>query len=343
MKFEERLKQLVEGELGIEEPVRGVEKLHGDASYRTYYRLSLADGRTFIVMQMPEGRASVSEEITNFNGTHKELPYINVTNYLAGKGLPVPKILLYSETDHLMIIEDLGDRLMAREVEGAGRQKTLDLYKRAIDLLIRIQRSTEGGTGEECVAFARSFDTYLLNWEFRHFLEYGIEARVGAPVDEEDLKIFESATGEISSCISKLPYGFTHRDFQSRNLILDDGGLVMIDFQDALKGPFVYDLVSLTRDSYVKLSDDVVRDLVEYYSSGMGSDPEEVRREYDLVTVQRKLKDAGRFVYIDKVKGNPNFLKYIPTSLGYAREALGRLPEYDRLARTIEKYLPEWG
>lgn len=342
MNFEERLQELIVGKLGIEKAVKGVEKLHGDASYRTYYRLSLEDGRTFIVMRMPEGRASVSEEVTNFNGTHRELPYINVSNYLEGKGLPVPKIHLYSGDDHVMILDDLGDRLMAREVENAGKQKRIDWYRRAIDLLVRMQRGTEGGTGEECVAFARSFDTYLLNWEFRHFLEYGIEARIGAPVDEDDLKTFETTTGEISSRIAELPYGFTHRDFQSRNLIVDDGKLFMIDFQDALMGPSVYDLVALTRDSYVKLHGDVVDDLVAYYSLQVSRDPEAVRREYDLVTVQRKLKDAGRFVYIDKVKGNPNFLKFISDSLGYAKSALERLPEYGGLARAIEKYLPEW-
>jgi len=342
MNLEERLNELLAVKLGIEGPISGLEKLHGDASYRTYYRLSLGDGRSFVVMQMPEGKASVSEEITNFNGTHKELPYINVSNYLEGRGLPVPKIHLYSEKDHLMILEDLGDRLMAREVEGAGKRKTLDWYTRAVDLLVRMQRETEGGSGQECVAFARSFDPYLLNWEFRHFLEYGIEARTGAPVDEEDLKTFEAITGEMSSRISKLPYGFTHRDFQSRNLIIDDGGLVMIDFQDALKGPFVYDLVALTRDSYVELGDDVVGELLSHYCSQTGREAEATRGEYDLVTVQRKLKDAGRFVYIDRVKGNPNFLRYIPTTLGYVREALGRLPEYVGLARMIEKYLPEW-
>jgi aminoglycoside/choline kinase family phosphotransferase len=342
MNFEERLQELIAGKLRIEGAVKGVEKMHGDASYRTYYRLSLEDGRTFIVMRMPEGKASVSEEVTNFNGTHRELPYINVSNYLERQGLPVPKILLYSGDDHIMILDDLGDRLMSREVENAGRQKLVDWYRKAIDLLVRMQSGTEGGGEQDCVAFARSFDTYLLGWEFRHFLEFGIEARVGSPIDEDDLKTFETTTGEISSRIAELPYGFTHRDFQSRNLIVNDGKLFMIDFQDALMGPHVYDLVALTRDSYVKLHDDLVEELVAYYSSQVDRDREAVRLEYDLVTVQRKLKDAGRFVYIDRVKGNPNFLKYIPDSLGYARDALERLPEYGGLARAIEKYLPEW-
>ncbi len=342
MNFEERVGRLIRMTTGDDAPLRDVVKLHGDASYRTYYRARIADGRSFVVMQMPEGKASVSEEITNFNGTHRELPFINVAKFLSGAGLPVPRILHYSKDDHIIILEDLGDRLMAREVEGAGRQKTLDWYGRAIDLLVAMQEKTRGGTGDECVAFARSFDATLLNWEFRHFLEYGIEARTGTPMDEGDMVLFEQKTGEISSIIESMPYGFTHRDFQSRNLIVNDTGLYMIDFQDALMGPAVYDLVALLRDSYVELPDDMVEELIGRYCSGAGRDAAEVRREFDVVTVQRKLKDAGRFVYIDRVKGNPGFLKYIPTSLGYVKGALRRLPEYGGLMKTLTKYVPEW-
>lgn len=342
MNFEEKIARLMKDALGLEGSLAGIDKLHGDASYRTYYRARLSDGSTFVVMQMPEGKASVSEEITNFNGTHEELPFINVANYLAGTGLPIPKILHYSEVDHIMILEDMGDHLMSQEVENAGRQKRLDWYRRAIDLLVRMQRDTEGGTGKDCIAFARSFDEFLLSWEFQHFLEYGIEARVGTPMDEDDMLVFERATKDIVSRIEGMDYGFTHRDFQSRNLLIIGGELHMIDFQDALMGPFVYDLVSLTRDSYVRLPDEIVGDLIDYYSSKVGREPSEVRRDFDLVTVQRKLKDAGRFVYIDRVKGNPGFLKYIPTSLEYVRGALERLPEYEGLMKTLTKYVPEW-
>ncbi|MFH1830049.1 MAG: phosphotransferase [Pseudomonadota bacterium] len=323
-------------------PVKHITKLHGDASYRTYYRVTLEDKSTLIVMQMPKGKASVSEEITNFNGTHEELPFINVANYLSKAGLPVPKILHYSKEHHLLILEDLGDHLMAKEVKDADDEKRLHWYKKAIDLLVQLQRNTKDGNADSCIAFARSFDSRLLNWEFDHFLEYGIEARNCISMDKEDKSIFEEATQEISSKIEAMPYGFTHRDFQSRNLLINDGEFTMIDFQDALLGPRVYDLVSLTRDSYVRLSDDMVDELIEYYATKVGRTDRDIRGEFDLVTVQRKLKDAGRFVYIDRIKGNPNFLPYIPTSLTYVQSALARLPEYENLYKVLCKYVPEW-
>lgn len=118
--------------------------------------------------------------------------------------------------------------------------------------------------------------------------------------------------------------------------------MFLIDFQDALKGPYIYDLVALTRDSYIVLSETERIELVKYYSKISGRNFDDVSRDYDLVTVQRKLKDAGRFVFIDRVKKNPNFLKFIPASLGYVKDALDRISEHKPLYDMISKYVQEF-
>lgn len=161
-------------------------------------------------------------------------------------------------------------------------------------------------------------------------------------MDEKELKTFVDETRAISNHIRSLPYGFTHRDFQSRNIIVRDGKLFLIDFQDALMGPSCYDLVALLRDSYVKLSDDDLNELLRYYADKKGRPLSELKDEFNLITVQRKLKDAGRFVFIDRVKKNPNFLQYIPTSLGYVKNALAQLPKHKPLNDLLLKYIPEW-
>jgi N-acetylmuramate 1-kinase len=342
MTMDGHIAAILRDRIGSHAAIAEIVKLHGDASYRTYHRVRLVDGTTYIAMQMPPGKASVSEEITNFNGTHKELPFINVQRYLAGLGLPVPKVMAYDEEHHLMLLEDLGDRLLFAEVAEAGEGKRLEWYGRALDLLIRLQEQTRGGSAAACVANARSFDATLLNWEFDHFREYGVEARLGKEMASADRSLFEEATRSVSAAITALPYGFTHRDYQSRNLIIRDGELYLIDFQDALRGPAVYDLVALTRDSYVKLAPETVESLIRTYAERTGRPFDAVRREYDLVTVQRKLKDAGRFVFIDRVKKNPNYLPFIPTSLGYVREAMQRLPELSAFERMLRRYVPEW-
>ena len=69
--------------------------------------------------------------------------------------------------------------------------------------------------------------------------------------------------------------------------------------------------------------------------------PEEFIGFFDLLTVQRKLKDAGRFVFIDQVKKNPSFLAHIPSSLHYVRDALKRRPELREVEEILRKHVPE--
>ena len=338
----DRLENMLQSAMGVDASVKDITKLHGDASYRTYYRAVLDNGKTYILMQMPAEKASVSEEITNFNGTHKELPFLNVARYLSRHGIHVPLVHHYFEENHLMILEDLGDHLMARIVEPGDETVRRQWYKRAIELLVTLQEKTAKSDPSECVALERSFDQTLLNWEFDHFLEWCVEARLGLKMSEEDHAYFVSQTRKISQVISELPCGFTHRDFQSRNILIVKDELYLIDFQDALLGPAAYDLVSLLRDSYIKLSPTLLDELIAFYCEKRKREATSFRHEFDLVTCQRKLKDAGRFVFIDRVKKNPNFLKYIPTSLGYVKQALERLPEYQSFYEMLKKYVPEW-
>jgi len=309
----EKLTQLLNKE------IVSIDKLFGEASSRVYSRIQTKDGEHFVVMAMPEGKMSASEEITNLKEAPKELPFINVQKYLNSLGLPVPQIECFSEKDRLLVLEDLGDTKLADV-------PSVDWYKKAIDLLITMQEKTKAGG--DSIAFQRSFDATLLNWEFDHFLEY----YVGEKSDDD----FQKETRKITEELVKLPQTFVHRDFQSRNLMIHNDQLILIDFQDALLGPKPYDLVALLRDSYIDLTKSL-DELVGYYCEKAGEELETFRRAFDLQTVQRKMKDAGGFVFIDQVKKNPNFLPFIPISLRYVREALERLPEYSSLQKWIQK------
>jgi len=115
----------------------------------------------------------------------------------------------------------------------------------------------------------------------------------------------------------------------------------VIDFQDALLGSAAYDLVGLLRDSYVALSTPLLDELVDHHAQLAGYDRASFRALFDLQTVQRKLKDAGRFVFIDRVKKNPGFLVHIPNSLAYVANAFRRLPELAPLQEVLCRHLPE--
>ncbi|HPW45199.1 MAG TPA: phosphotransferase [bacterium] len=338
--MKEKIQKIFSDELSMTAKLSDLVKLHGDASYRIYYRARLTDGSTLIIMQMPEGISSASEEITNSGIVVKELPFIDVSKYLSSIGVNVPKIFRYSDADKMMILEDLGDELLASYLQKSEPEEAMAMYKNAVALLCSLQKKSAEMPDKSCIAFRRSFDSNLLNWEFDHFLEYAIQKR-GIEVDPADAEMFRRETRTITDKILKMSYGFTLRDYQSRNIIIRDDTMHLIDFQDALMGPSLYDLVSLTRDSYVKLSDEELEELIAYYAEKSHRDIGEVIKEFNMITVQRKMKDAGRFVYIDQVKKNPGYLKFIPNSANYVAKALLQMPEHADLARFIEKYLPE--
>src|SRR5690606_36616622 len=174
----------------------------------------------------------------------------------------------------------------------------------------------------------------LLRWEIDHFREWGLEAR-GIELSSDDRRLFDGAAEYLASTIASWPRGFVHRDYQSRNLVvrIDATGqlhLVWIDFQDALLGPRVYDLVALLNDSYQTFDRAFIERRLGEYAAALGVGAEErhaIGVEFDLVTVQRKRKDAGRFVFIDRKKHNPNFLQFVEPTIEKARAAIDRLTE----------------
>ncbi|MBI4411027.1 MAG: phosphotransferase [Deltaproteobacteria bacterium] len=346
--MDEVIRDLLKSQTNIPLSPFELHKLSGDASYREYYRLRFDNGKTFMVMKMPAGPSSVSEEITKTSKQIDELPFINVQHYLKSLSLPVPDILAYSKKDGLLILEDLGDVTLEKTVRDLPSAQRTAWYQKALDLLALLQKKSRAVPPKDCVAIYRTFDANLLNWEFDHFLEYGIEDRLQIKVPATDKKKFAELTRTITKKIVQMPQGFVHRDFQSRNLMVQNDSLRLIDFQDALMGPLLYDLVALLRDSYIELSPAEIEGLQEFYVKKIDNDHpyhakiKAIRNDFDLITIQRKLKDTGRFQFIKTVKKNDSFLKSVPASLRYVKQALERQTEYAELLQVIGKYLPEF-
>ena len=344
MHSEQSLRDQVELATGRPQDGAPVLQLKGDASNRSYLRV----GRwpdSHVVMVMPPGPAR-SEEASK-GGPPEELPFLNVQRYLDGLGVRVPRILRYDTGAAMMVLEDLGDLTFERALHGGSREA---LYGRAVDLLARMRAAAEAMPDPGCLAFTRAFDEELYTWELHHFREYGLEAWSGkAPTSAERAQL-EGAFAGIAGRLAAAPRGFTHRDYQSRNLMVTHGELVVIDFQDALQGPWQYDLVALLRDSYVELPPELVDAMIDRwlqeYGRAAGHTPARrgFRRFFDLLTVQRKLKDAARFEFIHRVKKNPGFLPSIPASLRYARAAMERLADdadVVALREVAVRYVPE--
>jgi aminoglycoside/choline kinase family phosphotransferase len=343
-----------------------VRRLAGHASMRSYWRVGTpaaawpprdAAGRALaaaahpshVVMVLPPD--AKPEEVTK-GGTSGVDPFVDVQRFLARLGARVPAIVAFFQDDPrggLMVLEDLGDEMLETRLLAGGPPEPL--YERAVDQLARIRAGAERIAEREatpCVAFTRAFDRDLYLWELHHFREWLLEAWKGASLSAAERPVVERAFEAIAAALDAEPKGFTHRDYQSRNLmILPSGEQAIIDFQDALLGPRQYDLVALLRDSYVELPADLVDRMIRRYleklaaAGGPRLAYPGFRALFDLLTVQRKLKDAGRFVFIDRVKKNPGFLPSIPASLRYVRDAFARRPDLAPLQEILARHVPE--
>ncbi|NNB92103.1 phosphotransferase [Corallococcus exiguus] len=343
MELEAALRDQVGQAIGRPVPDAPIKKFKGDASNRSYYRVGTPP-ESWVLMVMPPDATKTSEEATK-GEPPKELPFVNVHRYLEKLGVRVPRILRYDEPAGIMVLEDLSDITFESALEGGRHNQAL--YTRAVDLLAKLRVQAEKQRDPECLAFTRAFDEDLYDWELHHFREWGLEAWSGKlPTDAERAEL-DATFRDIAKQLAAAPRGFTHRDYQSRNIMVKEGELVVIDFQDALQGPRQYDLVALLRDSYVELDRDFVDTMLDRYiatfeqESGEKIDAREFKAFFDLLTIQRKLKDAGRFEFINRVKGNPGFLVSIPASLRYVKAAFARRPELAPLQKLVAKYVPE--
>jgi aminoglycoside/choline kinase family phosphotransferase len=317
-----------------------VLKLKGDASTRSYYRVTSATSvpASLIVMRLP-GDALKSDELSGAD-MPAELPFLNVQRHLRQRGIAVPEVLVSDLARGVVLLEDLGDETFEARLLSSPREAWLGLYRNAIDLMVQLHRNA-ADSSPECIAYGRTFDRALLRWELEHFREWGLDA-LSVALSPADQSLFAQKCDALVEEILALPQGFVHRDFQSRNLMWSpkhkgSAALVVIDFQDALMGPAVYDLVALLCDSYVDLTEAEQRELVAYAAQQRGESAESLERAFWLVAVQRKLKDAGRFVFIDQVRGNPGFLPWYAPSLRYVGRALGRLSHFSHLGDLLTR------
>lgn len=321
-----------------------VVELPGGASLRRYWRV-VADGVSRVVMTMTRG-GPASEELGK-PGASAGADFVDMARWLESIGLPVPRLDRVDLASGAILLEDLGDRrLYDATSAGADLEAT---YIPALELLVAFQVASASASSPSPNADRRC-DRPVLFAELEHFLEYGIEARQGERLRGPDRLILEAAFASIADRLAAAPSALAHRDFQSQNLMMTPRGLVLIDFQDAFVAPVVYDLVALLRDSYVVLQPAVLTRLLDTYhrlrvAARLPGDPLADRatlgRLFDLQTIQRKLKDAGRFEYIDKVKGNPGFLRFFADSVGYAVAALQRFPEYSAALDALCRVVPE--
>jgi N-acetylmuramate 1-kinase len=306
-----------------------VEPLSGDASTRRYFRVR-DDGRTAVLALYPE-----PFEVA-------ELSFAVVRDLLDGYGLPVPRILDHDGPRGILLLEDLGDLTLQEALVTASAAERDAYYGQSMEQIALLQKhGRPGATPAPC--FEIAFDTEKLSWELQYFVKHFVEGHRQIVLTGAERDAIAACCQALASEIASWPRVLCHRDYHSRNLMVQDRALSWVDFQDARMGPATYDLASLLRDAYVELSEEFIAWAAESFrAAALPDEPREVfERRFDLMCVQRNLKALGTFGYMDVVRGNRIYLQYVPRTLAHARRNLTARPELATLHRLLSAHIEE--
>ncbi|MDX2263933.1 MAG: tRNA (adenosine(37)-N6)-threonylcarbamoyltransferase complex ATPase subunit type 1 TsaE [Hyphomicrobiales bacterium] len=321
-----------------------VTPLTPDASARVYYRLRRGD-ETALLMDwpahpdgppirggLPYSRiARLAENVGDF---------IRMAGVLASLGVCSPRIIAADEAAGLLLVEDFGDGVFQTLV-GAGAEMA-PLWRVAVDALIGLR-----GAGAPAADAAPPYDRNALAIETELLIDWCAPAASGRPLDPAARQEFAQLWGEQFDWLlaQTQETGVVLRDFHSPNLILlSDGGLGVIDFQDALMGHRAYDLVSVLQDARVDVPTALESELYDRYEASAAVEPsfdaEAFRRAYATLGAQRASKILGIFVRLDRRDGKPGYLRHLPRVRRHLARNLAH-PALARLKAWHERHMPD--
>ena len=315
---------------GLPEDETTLQTLAGDASSRTFVRMRPPrdTSRVLIVHSGPIDTATA--------------PFVTVARLFEAMGIAVPTVLDADSRLGVIVVSDLGDVTLERHLLQASATERTARYEEAVRIITVLQREGERLASPRYPPFSVAFDVKKLTWELEFFVDHFLIGHRGIALSTAARSSLGAAFSALSTALANEPRVLCHRDFHSRNLMVHDGELHVIDFQDARMGPATYDLASLLRDSYVALDPTLVGHLLDLYGALAGTATSATfRRRFDRMAVQRNLKALGTFGHQVARHGNQRYLEGVPRTLGYLRESFARNPGLFGLRDLLAPYLAE--
>ncbi|NQY62845.1 MAG: phosphotransferase [Alteromonadaceae bacterium] len=309
----------------------------GDAGFRCYSRFSI-ENETFIAVDAPGDKS-------NNQG------FLAIQAAFLKKGLSVPKILAKDLQQGFFCLSDFGDQLFSDTLTSSTMNHQ---YKRAIDLLPLIS-SVQVDDSYDLPLYDRQF----IITELEIFVDWLLAEHLAIQLNHQDKQSLTRCFDILVESAVQQPQVFMHRDYHSRNIMmLADGDLGIIDFQDAVSGPITYDIVSLLRDCYIRWPDAEIKSLFAYFCQLMTQCHHSEKQPFktydlqafselkwqqwfDLMGLQRHIKAAGIFARLNYRDNKNGYLKDIPLTLAYIRDISTLYPELSFLHELVkDKVLP---
>ena len=304
--------------------VARIEPASSDASFRRYFRVFVARG-SYVVMDAPPGREDVR-------------PYLKVSQLLEECGAHVPHVHQADPLRGLLLLEDLGRTLyLERLLAGEDSER---LYGDALDALARIQLR-----GRAACAQLAPYDRSALLREMALMPEWFLGRHLALTLSADESQLLAAAFEFLIGAALAQPLVFVHRDYHSRNLmVVAARNPGIIDFQDALRGPVGYDLVSLLKDCYIDWPRARVVGWVAAFRARLlgsggeaGASEAEFLHWFDLIGVQRHIKVLGIFCRLWYRDGKPGYLPDLPRTLAYVREVCAQHAPLAALGHFLEE------
>lgn len=294
--------------------------LAGDASNRKYYRIVHDQDSWVLMLWEPYDP--------------KNYPFLSVLNHFSKNGVQVPRVVAESPGEGLVLLEDLGDLTLERKFwESQNQENQIFFYKMAIDEIIKVHyQSTHDRS--PCTAFQVEFNVEKLLWELNYGLDNLISGVLNYKLDDKRKNQIQKMFTEICETLHQQPKVICHRDYHSRNLMIKLDKMYVIDFQDARMGTIQYDLVSLFKDSYVDMSDQMASLLQDYYFEKARPflkkdfSLEEFHHIYEIQSIQRCFKACGSFASFYHQRGDKRYLKYLSPTLKRVVKSLNQFSKY---------------
>ncbi len=288
--------------------------LAGDASQRRYYRIHHQDV-SYVLMDAP----------------HPEAPhrFVDCQAILASAGLTVPEIIASDLAQGLLLLSDFGDDLYLNHLHDHSADQ---LYAQAMAALIPLQQSQAPLAHFDRAMMAHQLVDLFEHWYLKHHKGLFLSPALSKDLQALYKLLFENAREQ--------PQVLIHRDYHSRNLMILPGGSPgVLDFQDAMRGPLTYDLVSLLQDCYISWPIERVQAWVHSFQERAEKanivdkvDAEHFLRWFHLSGLQRHLKNLGIFARLHHRDHKPGYLKEIPRVLAYIQDTCSFYPELEPLS-----------
>jgi aminoglycoside/choline kinase family phosphotransferase len=301
-----------------------IKPASSDASFRRYFRI-VSSNQSYILMDAPPEKENSK-------------PFVEIANVLFNAGLNVPKIHKADFKKGFLLLSDLGNKTYLDEL---NQQNSSLLYRDAYLALIKIQKNADTQS-------LKPYNDSLLMKELSLFPDWYLKLHKSYQMNDSEKNILGLTFDLLIKNINSHTQVFVHRDFHSRNLMFCNGDLGenpgILDFQDAVKGSIVYDLVSLFKDAYIVWKEEEIMDwLIRYWEKAkqnklkVQDDFAEFYRDFEWMGVQRHLKVLGIFARLNYRDHKANYLSDLPAVENYLRRACERYKDLHPLLKLMNK------